>query len=103
MVVFGWVLDKPLALLFDPFETMVRAEFSSKSMPSDYCYALLTRFFSCLVRKIDTYSSTILTCLAVHMMSYVASDGKSNWLEGTLLICMPFLYTLNIPRFSLNF
>jgi len=24
MVVFGWVLNKPLALLFDPFETVVR-------------------------------------------------------------------------------
>ena len=25
MVILGWILDKPLALLFDPFESVVRA------------------------------------------------------------------------------
>ena len=24
MVILGWILDKPLPLLFDPFESMVR-------------------------------------------------------------------------------
>jgi hypothetical protein len=23
-------------------------------------------------------------------MSYVVADGKSNWLEGTILVCKPF-------------
>ncbi|THH01486.1 hypothetical protein EW026_g1256 [Hermanssonia centrifuga] len=42
MVILGWVLDKPLALLFDPFESIVL---------------------------------------------YI-SDGKSNWLEGLILVCL---------------
>ncbi|KAI0690168.1 hypothetical protein BC835DRAFT_1417988 [Cytidiella melzeri] len=49
MVLLGWALDKPLALLFDPFES-------------------------------------ILLFISVHTMSYVVADGKSNWLEGLILI-----------------
>ena len=26
MVILGWILDKPLALLFDPFESVVRSQ-----------------------------------------------------------------------------
>ncbi|PCH42398.1 hypothetical protein WOLCODRAFT_73267 [Wolfiporia cocos MD-104 SS10] len=51
MVILGWILDKPLALLFDPFETVVPA-------------------------------------FAVHIMGNVVADGKSNWLEGVILICL---------------
>ncbi|VDC04788.1 unnamed protein product [Peniophora sp. CBMAI 1063] len=51
MVIFGWVLDKPMALLFDPFESVV-------------------------------------LFISVHTMGYVIADGKSNWLEGALLICL---------------
>ncbi|KAI0033077.1 Sodium/calcium exchanger protein-domain-containing protein [Vararia minispora EC-137] len=51
MVVFGWILNKPLGLLFDPFETMV-------------------------------------LFMSVYTMGYVIADGKSNWLEGALLICL---------------
>ncbi|KAH8994882.1 Sodium/calcium exchanger protein-domain-containing protein [Lactarius akahatsu] len=50
MVILGWILDKPLPLLFDPFESIVR-------LP------------------------------AIHIMGYVVADGKSNWLEGAILIC----------------
>lgn len=25
-------------------------------------------------------------------MGYVVADGKSNWLEGAILICKPFLF-----------
>ncbi|KAI0303810.1 hypothetical protein B0F90DRAFT_1809498 [Multifurca ochricompacta] len=42
MVILGWILDKPLPLLFDP---------------------------------------------SIHIMSYIVADGKSNWLEGAILIC----------------
>ncbi|KAI9000573.1 calcium/proton exchanger [Trametes punicea] len=51
IVTLGWILGKPLSLLFDPFESIVL-------------------FFSVLV------------------VNYVVQDGKSNWLEGMLLMCL---------------
>nr|VWO99168.1 Response regulatory domain-containing protein [Ganoderma boninense] len=51
MVILGWILDKPLALLFDPFESVV-------------------------------------LYISVHTMGYVVADGKSNWLEGVILMCL---------------
>lgn len=51
MVTLGWAIDRPLALLFDPFESVV-------------------------------------LYIAVQTMSHVVADGKSNWLEGTILICL---------------
>ncbi|KAH9917029.1 Sodium/calcium exchanger protein-domain-containing protein [Fomitopsis serialis] len=51
MVLLGWILDKPLPLLFDPFETVV-------------------------------------LYISVHIMGYVMADGKSNWLEGVILISL---------------
>ncbi|KAG1762730.1 hypothetical protein EDD22DRAFT_890487 [Suillus occidentalis] len=61
MVTLGWIIGRPLALLFDPFESVV-----------------------------------------MQTMSYVVSDGKSNWLEGIILICEDAQYrlwfiVLNIP------
>lgn len=50
MVLLGWVIDKPLALLFDPFESVV-------------------------------------LYISVHTMGYVVADGRSNWLEGMILVC----------------
>jgi len=50
MVILGWILDKPLPLLFDPFES-------------------------------------IALYISVNVMTYVVGDGKSNWLEGAILIC----------------
>ncbi|KAI0078827.1 hypothetical protein K474DRAFT_1641003 [Panus rudis PR-1116 ss-1] len=51
MVVLGWIMDKPLALLFDPFESVV-------------------------------------LYISVHTMGYVVADGRSNWLEGVILVCL---------------
>jgi len=51
MVILGWILNKPLALLFDPFESVV-------------------------------------LYISVHIMGCVVADGKSNWLEGVILICL---------------
>ncbi|KAI6042503.1 hypothetical protein EDC04DRAFT_959647 [Pisolithus marmoratus] len=51
MVTLGWAIDRPLALLFDPFESVV-------------------------------------LYIAVQTTSHVIADGKSNWLEGTILICL---------------
>lgn len=47
-------MNKPLTLLFDPFESIV-------------------------------------LFLAVLTVNYVVQDGKSNWLEGMILMCMSFL------------
>ncbi|KAJ7892005.1 calcium/proton exchanger [Mycena leptocephala] len=51
MVVLGWILGKPLTMLFDPFES-------------------------------------IAVFLAVMTVNYVVQDGKSNWLEGMILMCL---------------
>ncbi|KAI6125085.1 hypothetical protein EDD16DRAFT_1474674 [Pisolithus croceorrhizus] len=51
MVALGWAMNRPLPLLFDPFESVV-------------------------------------LYIAVQTMSQVVADGKSNWLEGTILICL---------------
>ncbi|GAA6044351.1 hypothetical protein JCM8097_002782 [Rhodosporidiobolus ruineniae] len=49
MVTLGWMMNKPLSLLFDPFES-------------------ITLFLSVL------------------LVNYVVQDGRSNWLEGFLLM-----------------
>ncbi|THH33196.1 hypothetical protein EUX98_g983 [Antrodiella citrinella] len=51
MCLLGWIIDKPLALLFDPFESVV-------------------------------------LYISVHTMGYVVADGRSNWLEGVILVCL---------------
>ncbi|KAL4066870.1 hypothetical protein J3A83DRAFT_4428962 [Scleroderma citrinum] len=51
MVTLGWIIERPLGLLFDPFESVV-------------------------------------LYIAVQTMSYVVADGKSNWLEGIILISL---------------
>ncbi|KAG9315183.1 hypothetical protein JVU11DRAFT_4310 [Chiua virens] len=48
MIILGWAINKPLALLFDPFESVV----------------------------------------SVQTMSHVMADGKSNWLDGAILISL---------------
>ncbi|TKA55541.1 hypothetical protein B0A53_02719 [Rhodotorula sp. CCFEE 5036] len=49
MTILGWIMDKPLSLLFDPFESV-------------------TLFLSVLI------------------VNYTIQDGRSNWLEGFLLM-----------------
>ncbi|KAI0075242.1 calcium/proton exchanger [Panus rudis PR-1116 ss-1] len=51
IVVLGWIIGKPMTLLFDPFESIVM-------------------FF------------------AVIVVNYTVQDGKSNWLEGMILMCL---------------
>ena len=50
-VVLGWIMGRPLTMLFDPFES-------------------------------------IILFLAVLTVNYVVQDGKSNWLEGLILLCL---------------
>ncbi|KAG1822015.1 Sodium/calcium exchanger protein-domain-containing protein [Suillus subaureus] len=58
MVTLGWIMGRPLALLFDPFESVV-------------------------------------LYISVHTMSFVVADGKSNWLEGLILICLYFIIAVS--------
>lgn len=51
LVILGWILDKPLTLLFDPFES-------------------ITLFLSVLI------------------VNYTIQDGRANWLEGFILMCV---------------
>ncbi|KAJ6505948.1 calcium/proton exchanger [Mycena vulgaris] len=50
IVTLGWILGKPLTMLFDPYES-------------------------------------VALFLSVLTVNYVVQDGKSNWLEGMLLMC----------------
>ncbi|KIK95441.1 hypothetical protein PAXRUDRAFT_827033 [Paxillus rubicundulus Ve08.2h10] len=51
IVTLAWVMNKPLTLLFDPFQSIV-------------------------------------LFLSVLTVNYVVQDGKSNWLEGMILMCL---------------
>ncbi|KAI0264387.1 calcium/proton exchanger [Gloeopeniophorella convolvens] len=51
ITILGWIMGKPLTLLFDPFESIV-------------------------------------LFLSVLTVNYVVQDGKSNWLEGMILMCL---------------
>jgi len=50
-VILGWILEKPMTLLFDPYES-------------------------------------VAMFLSVLTVNYVIQDGKSNWLEGFILMCL---------------
>ncbi|KAG1750398.1 calcium proton exchanger [Suillus paluster] len=51
IVTLGWIMNKPLTLLFDPLESVV-------------------------------------LFLSVLTVNYVVQDGRSNWLEGMILMCL---------------
>ncbi|KAK0469857.1 calcium/proton exchanger [Desarmillaria tabescens] len=53
IVTLAWILDKPLTLLFDPYESIVL-------------------FFTAIVLTVN----------------YVVQSGKSNWLQGMILMCL---------------
>ncbi|KAG1819224.1 Sodium/calcium exchanger protein-domain-containing protein [Suillus subaureus] len=59
VVTLGWIMNKPLTLLFDPLESIV-------------------------------------LFLSVLTVNYIVQNGKSNWLEGMILIC---LYMILIVTF----
>jgi len=57
IVTLGWILDKPMSFLFDPYES-------------------------------------IALFLSVLTVNYVVQDGKSNWLEGMILMCLYVILAL---------
>jgi len=87
MVLLGWALGKPLALLFDPFESVVSgALYTCTAIDNSTDYSS-PRFCTFLVSVVPGVEASALIRMAVHTMGYVVADGKSNWLEGTILIC----------------
>ncbi|KAF8997491.1 Sodium/calcium exchanger protein-domain-containing protein [Cyathus striatus] len=57
IVTLGWIMGRPLTLLFDPYES-------------------------------------VAMFLAVLTVNYVVQDGKSNWLEGMILMCLYVILAL---------
>jgi Ca2+:H+ antiporter len=69
IVTLAWILKKPLTLLFDPYESIAMF--------------LSGKYTSCVA----TYEMAHKFAPAVLTVNYVVQDGKSNWLEGFILIC----------------
>jgi len=70
IVILAWILGKPLTLLFDPYESV--ALFLSGNWFFSYPYIIMAyKFF-----------------VPVLTVNYVVQDGKSNWLEGFILMGM---------------
>ena len=58
--------------------------------------------FSAHLCRFGAHDVTLLA-LTVHTMNYVVADGRSNWMEGLILICMFlsfFLHWLGVPSSS---
>jgi Ca2+:H+ antiporter len=68
MMVLGWILGKPLTMLFDPFESIA--------------------LFLAGQSQNQSAIEGSLTHPSVVTVNYVVQDGKSNWLEGMILMCM---------------
>jgi Ca2+:H+ antiporter len=68
-VILGWILGKPLTLLFDPYESI--AMFLSGTCQ--------------IIKAVNHFTDFLL--FSVLTVSYVIQDGKSNWLEGFILMC----------------
>ena len=79
VVTLGWILGKPFALYFDPLVTIVLA-LSGESSRYRHDY---------IVHSLHFY--------VVATVNYVVQDGKSNWLEGIILICA---YRPSLTRYS---
>jgi Ca2+:H+ antiporter len=69
IVILAWIMGKPLSLLFDPYESIALFLAGKQNWTKVFCL-LSSDFF-----KVIT-------------VNYVVQDGKSNWLEGFILMCL---------------
>jgi hypothetical protein len=79
-------MGKPLALLFDPFESLVSLHKGAFGAGTHLNHAGLVYLwyvpcFKFRLKKSDAES------FVVQVMTYVMDDGKSNYLEGIVLLC----------------
>ncbi|CDO72474.1 hypothetical protein BN946_scf184980.g15 [Trametes cinnabarina] len=72
IVTLAWIMGKPLSLLFDPFESIVLF-LSGMSLSTPIKRDILR---------------------GVLVVNYVVQDGKSNWLEGMILMCLYVILAL---------
>jgi hypothetical protein len=72
IVILGWIMGKPLTLLFDPFESIV--------------LFLSGETFTCY-RCNPTPMSADSVFWLVLTVNHLVRGGKSNWLKGMILIC----------------
>lgn len=91
LVILAWIINKPLSLLMDPFQSLVskRHYISIRLLTSTF------RFCICLVRL--GIAHRYITSKYNHLVQtagYVIADGKSNWLEGMMLICTQLVDTV---------
>jgi Ca2+:H+ antiporter len=70
LVLLGWVMGKPLTMLFDPLETLV-------------CHPVFDRCQSVLIMV----SFMQVLFLSVLVVKFSVEDGKSHWMSGIVLIC----------------
>lgn len=86
MITLGWIIQKPLALLFDPFHSLVSFDFLIICV-----FPLLTASQVLYISGSSTAPFPPKICLLIHgivqTVGYVVADGKSNWLEGMILMC----------------
>lgn len=80
MTILGWIMNKPLSLLFDPFESVVSA-------------------WICPVRHEGLDLSFRRHCaqtlfLSVLIVNYTIQDGRSNWRTYWSSRCAPFAEVL---------
>ncbi len=85
VVTLGWVTNKPLSLLLDPFQSLVSDSISDyvcndPSLPE-------RSFISQVINQFQKAKRLTKQTASVQIMSHVVADGRSNWLEGLILIC----------------
>ena len=87
LVILGWIIDKPMTLRFEAFETVVF--FLSVLITS---YVIAVSFHSSLEQSVQSKLTT-------------DQDGKSNYLEGAMLlgmytiIALAFVSLLSLPSY----
>jgi Ca2+:H+ antiporter len=74
IVTLGWILGKPLTLLFDPYESIVLFLSGTSAVLAIYRRPICSNHYD--------DNSLVLT------VNHVVQDGKSNWLEGMILMCL---------------
>lgn len=81
-------MGKPLALLFDPFESLVCSRVYLFFMPLHVFILRLQVLYISGTRKLLVLKVFRMILFGVvQTMTHVVGDGKSNWLEGAILIC----------------
>lgn len=77
LVLLGWIMNKPLTLLFDPLETVV-------------CPPLVPNAES--TQALMQTAAQVLF-LSVLVVKFSVEDGKSHWMSGIVLVGMSILPT----------